>query len=148
MDPYLQTSTPDRPPRMRRIRLQSKSMKPSMTSNPSAVRNRQKIYPKSTPNPQKIHPKLPRYIFIFFFKYLMLHSISPHRPEGPSSPLPRCTTIAPMLQRQPRQLHAHSCSYTLYLDVTRCACSYRATKAETVDELGRSRAPDQSRKPG
>ena len=69
MDPYLQTSTPDRPPRMRRIRLQSKSMKPSMTSNPSAVRNRQKIYPKSTPNPQKIHPKLPRYIFIFFFKF-------------------------------------------------------------------------------
>jgi hypothetical protein len=41
----------------------------------------------------------------------MLQSISPPRPEGPSSPLPRSTT-------SPKQLHSQSCSYKQYRAVT------------------------------
>ena len=79
----------------------------------------------------QIHPKLPRYIFIFFLKYLMLQTHSPHRPEGPSSPLPRCTTFTKVVTDAALQLHFVPCSYTLYLALP----LQRQSKSKLVAEL-------------
>ena len=46
------------------------------------------------------------------FKFLMLHSISSHRAEGPSSPLPWRGDSKKAVTLTFLQLHSHSCSYT------------------------------------
>jgi hypothetical protein len=88
MDRNLQTSTPDRPPRMPRIRIQSTLMKPSLKSNLSDVRNR----PQIDRNPLQIHrkstPNCPGIYLNFFVLDVMLQSISSHRREAASPVLP------------------------------------------------------------